>query len=334
MILAIESSCDETSIAILKNDELVANVISTQIAIHQKYGGVMPEIASRLHIENIGVVLKEALETAKITMEEVSAIAVTSGPGLIGALHVGLQCAKTLALMYNKPLIPVHHLAGHIYANEFVSPLKFPCLAIVVSGGNTELVVMDKHLSFNIIGGTIDDAIGEAFDKVARVVGLPYPGGVSIDRLSKEGKPTYVLPRPKDDKTYDYSYSGIKTAVINLVNNLKQKGQEVNVPNLACSFQKTAVDLLLDKALPAVEEFNIKQIVLAGGVSANSYLREQIVERTKNKDVEVVIPPLWCTTDNAAMISKVASYLYDEKVFADLSLSANPNWKLKDYKNF
>lgn len=334
IILAIESSCDETSIAILKNDELLANVISTQIAIHQKYGGVMPEIASRLHIENIGVVLKEALETANITMEEVSAIAVTSGPGLIGALHVGLQCAKTLALMYNKPLIPVHHLAGHIYANEFVSPLKFPCLAIVVSGGNTELVVMDKHLSFNIIGGTIDDAIGEAFDKVARVVGLPYPGGVSIDRLSKEGKPTYVLPRPKDDKTYDYSYSGIKTAVINLVNNLKQKGQEVNVPNLACSFQKTAVDLLLDKALPAIEEFNIKQIVLAGGVSANSYLREQIVERTRDKDVEVVIPPLWCTTDNAAMISKVASYLYDEKVFADLSISANPNWKLKDYKNF
>ena len=259
IILAIESSCDETSVAILKNDkELLANVISTQISVHQKYGGVMPEIASRLHIENIGVVLKEALDEAKITMEEVSAIAVTSGPGLIGALHVGLQAAKTLALMYNKPLIPVHHLAGHIYANEFVSPLKFPCLAIVVSGGNTELVIMDKHLSFNIIGGTIDDAIGEAFDKVARVVGLPYPGGVSIDKLSKEGKPTYKLPRPKDDKTYDYSYSGIKTAVINLVNNLKQKGEEVNVPDLACSFQKTAIDLLLDKALPAVDEFKVK----------------------------------------------------------------------------
>lgn len=335
IILAIESSCDETSIAILKdNTELLANVISTQIAIHQKYGGVMPEIASRLHIENIGVVLKEALDQAKITMEDVDAIAVTSGPGLIGALHVGLQCAKTLALMYNKPLIPVHHLAGHIYANEFVSPLKFPCLAIVVSGGNTELVVMDKHLSFNIIGGTIDDAIGEAFDKVARVVGLPYPGGVSIDKLAKEGQPTYVLPRPKDDKTYEYSYSGIKTAVINLVNKLKQKGEEVNVPNLACSFQKTAIDLLLDKALPAVKEFNIKQIVLAGGVSANSYLRSQIVERIQNLNVEVVIPPLWCTTDNAAMISKVASYLYDEKIFSDLSLSANPNWKLEDYRNF
>lgn len=335
IILAIESSCDETSIAILKNDsELLANVISTQIAVHQKYGGVMPEIASRLHVENIGVVLKEALEQAHITMEDVSAIAVTSGPGLIGALHVGLQCAKTLALMYNKPLIPVHHLAGHIYANEYVSPLKFPCLAIIVSGGNTELVIMDKHLSFNIIGETRDDAIGEAFDKVARVVGLPYPGGVSIDRLSKEGKYTYKLPRPLNDHSYDYSYSGIKTAVINLVNNLKQKGQEVNVPDLAHSFQKTAVDLLLDKALPAIDEFNCVQVVLAGGVSANSYLREQIVERLKDKEVEVIIPPLWCTTDNAAMIAKVGSYLYEEKVFADLSLSANPCWKLEDFRKF
>ena len=335
IILAIESSCDETSIAILKNDtELLANIISTQIAVHQKYGGVMPEIASRLHVENIGVVLKEALETAKITMDDVSAIAVTSGPGLIGALHVGLQCAKTLALMYNKPLIPVHHLAGHIYANEYVSPLKFPCLAIIVSGGNTELVVMDKHLSFNIIGETRDDAIGEAFDKVARVVGLPYPGGVSIDKLSKEGQYTYKLPRPLNDSSYDYSYSGIKTAVINLVNNLKQKGQNVNVPDLAHSFQKTAVDLLLDKALPAVDEFKVNQVVLAGGVSANSYLRQQIVERLKDKDVEVIIPPLWCTTDNAAMIAKVGSYLYEEKVFADLSLSSNPCWKLEDYRKF
>lgn len=335
IILAIESSCDETSIAILKNDsELLANVISTQIAVHQKYGGVMPEIASRLHVENIGVVLKEALEQAHITMEDVSAIAVTSGPGLIGALHVGLQCAKTLALMYNKPLIPVHHLAGHIYANEYVAPLKFPCLAIIVSGGNTELVIMDKHLSFNIIGETRDDAIGEAFDKVARVVGLPYPGGVSIDRLSKEGKYAYKLPRPLNDHSYDYSYSGIKTAVINLVHNLKQKGEEINVPDLAYSFQKTAVDLLLDKALPAIEEYKCVQVVLAGGVSANSYLREQIVERTKNKDVEVIIPPIWCTTDNAAMIAKVGSYLFDENVFADLSLSANPCWKLEDYRKF
>lgn len=335
IILGIESSCDETAISILKNDtELLANVVSTQIAVHKKYGGVMPEIASRLHVENIGVVLKEALDTAGITMEEVSAIAVTSGPGLIGALHVGLQCAKTLALMYHKPLIPVHHLSGHIYANEYVKPLVFPCLCIVVSGGNTELVVMDKHLSFNVIGETRDDAIGEAFDKVARVVGLSYPGGVSIDRLSKEGKHTYNLPRPLNDHTYDYSYSGIKTAVINLVNKLKQKGEEVNVPDLARSFQDTAIDLLLDKALPAVDEYNIKQVVLAGGVSANSYLREQVVKRLENKPVDVVIPPIWCTTDNAAMIAKVGSYLYDEKVFAPLTLSANPCWKIEDYRKF
>lgn len=335
IILGIESSCDETAISILKNDtELLANIVSTQIAVHKKYGGVMPEIASRLHVENIGVVLKEALETAGISMNDVSAIAVTSGPGLIGALHVGLQCAKTLALMYHKPLIPVHHLSGHIYANEYVKPLVFPCLCIVVSGGNTELVVMDKHLSFNVIGETRDDAIGEAFDKVARVVGLSYPGGVSIDRLSKEGKHSYNLPRPLNDHTYDYSYSGIKTAVINLVNKLKQKGEEVNVPDLARSFQDTAIDLLLDKALPAVEEYNIKQVVLAGGVSANSYLREQVVKRLEHTDVDVVIPPIWCTTDNAAMIAKVGSYLYDEKVFAPLTLSANPCWKIEDFRKF
>lgn len=335
IIMGIESSCDETAISILKNDtELLANVVSTQIAIHQKYGGVMPEVASRLHVENVGVVLKEALEQAKITMDDVTAIAVTSGPGLIGSLLVGLQTAKTLALMYHKPLIPVHHLSGHIYANEYVSPLKFPCLAIVVSGGNTELVIMDKHLSFNNIGETMDDAIGEAFDKVARVVGLPYPGGVSIDKLSKVGKHTYNLPRPKVDSKYDYSYSGIKTAVINLVNTLKQKGEEVNVPDLACSFQETAIDLLLDKALPAVSEYNVKQVVLAGGVSANSYLRSQIVERLKDTEVEVIIPPIWCTTDNAAMIAKVGSYLYEEKVFAPLSISANPCWKLEDFRKF
>lgn len=335
IILGIESSCDETAISILKNNtELLANVVSTQIAIHQKYGGVMPEVASRLHVENVGVVLKEALEQAKITMDQVTAIAVTVGPGLIGSLHVGLQCAKTLALMYHKPLIPVHHLAGHIYANEYVNPLKFPCLCIVVSGGNTELVVMDKHLSFNIIGETDDDAIGEAFDKVARVVGLPYPGGVSIDKLSKEGKHTYNLPRPHASAKYNYSYSGLKTAVINLVHNLEQKGEKVNVPDLAKSFQDTAIDLLLDKALPAVDEYNIKQVVLAGGVSANSYLREQVVKRLENTDVEVIIPPIWCTTDNAAMIAKVGSYLYDEGIVAPLSVSANPSWKLEDFRKF
>lgn len=335
IILAIESSCDETSIAILKNNsELLANVVSTQIPVHQKYGGVMPEIASRLHIENISCVLEEALDQAQIKINEISAIAVTSGPGLIGALHIGLQCAKTLALALNVPLIPVHHLAGHIYANEFVKPLEFPCLAIVVSGGNTELVLLKEHLSFEVIGETQDDAIGEAFDKVARVVGLPYPGGVAIDREAKLGKPSYKLPVPHTSGEFDYSFSGLKTAVINLVTKERNNNREINVQDLACSFQTTAINYLLDKALPAIDKYGIKQVVLAGGVSANSYLREEIVRRLEKTNVEVIIPPIWCTTDNAAMISKVGSYLYRRGVFADLNLSCDPSWKIEDYLLF
>ena len=335
IILAIESSCDETAIAILKNNkELLANVISTQIEVHQKYGGVMPEIASRLHVENISIVLQEALAKANVSLDDISAVAVTSGPGLIGALHVGLQCAKTLALAYNKPLIPVHHLAGHIYANEYVTELKFPCLAIVVSGGNTELVLMKKHLDFEVIGQTQDDAIGEAFDKVARVVNLPYPGGVAIDREAKNGNNVYKLPRPHTEGEFDYSFSGLKTAVINLATKERNNHRELNVQDLACSFQTTAIDYLLDNALPAVKKYNIKQVVLAGGVSANSYLRSEIKRRLENEPVEVVIPPIWCTTDNAAMIAKVGSYLFKEQVFADLSLSADPSWEIEDFRKF
>lgn len=335
IILAIESSCDETACAILRNDhELLANVISTQIDIHKKYGGVMPEIASRLHIENIGVVIKEALTKANVTMNDISAIAVTRGPGLIGALHVGIQAAKSLALYYNLPLIPVHHLAGHIYASEFVAPLKFPCLCIVVSGGNTELVIMKKHLDFTIIGQTKDDAIGEAFDKVARVLGLSYPGGVEIDKLFPIGKDNYKLPKPLHDHSYNYSYSGLKTAVINEVHKLKQNGVEVNVSDMAHSFQKTAIDILLEKALPAIKEYSCKQVLLAGGVSANSYLRSEIVARLKDTPIEVILPPLWCTTDNAAMIAKVGSYLYEKKVFAPLTIGADPSWQLEDFLKF
>lgn len=334
IILAIESSCDETAVAIIKDEELLANIVSTQIEVHTKYGGVMPEIASRLHCENIAIVLKEALDKAQIKLEDISAVAVTRGPGLIGALHVGIQAAKTIALLYNKPLIPVHHLAGHIYANEYVKPLKFPLLAIVVSGGNTELVIMRDHLNFEIIGETKDDAVGECYDKVARVMGLPYPGGIPIDKYAKEGKHTYVLPRPLHDKSYDFSYSGLKTSVINLAHNLEQKGESINIPDLCCSFQETAIGMILEKALRAVKEYKVKQVVLAGGVSANSYLREQIQEQLKNSNVEVVIPPMWCCTDNAAMIAKVASRLYDENVFAPLSISVDPSWKIDDFRNF
>ena len=334
IILALESSCDETACAILKNDELIANVISSQIEVHQKYGGVMPEIASRLHLENILVVINEAIEKAHIKLEDVTAFAVTRGPGLIGALHVGLQATKTLALIYNKPIIPIHHLAGHIYANEFVSPLKFPTLALVVSGGNTELVYMKEHLSFEVIGETLDDAVGESFDKVARVLGLPYPGGVSIDKLSKEGVHEYNLPNMKHEDTLNFSYSGLKTAVINLVHKLEQNNQQVNIANMAKSFQDVAIKELLDKVNLAIKKYDVKQIVLAGGVSANSYLRSEITAMFKDTNIEVIIPPIWCTTDNAAMVAKVASYLYDRKIFASLDLSVNPSWKIQDYLNF
>lgn len=334
-ILAIESSCDETAVAILDNGKLLANVVSSQVAVHAKYGGVMPEVASRLHTENIDVCLKEAIETSGLKFEDMDAFAVTRGPGLIGCLHIGLQAAKTLAFLYNKPLIPVHHLAGHIYANAYVGEFKYPLLCVVVSGGNTELVLMKKPMDFEIIGETKDDAVGECYDKVARVLGMPYPGGLPMDLAAKKGKHTYHLPVPlsKED-SLDFSYSGLKTSVINLVNSLHMKGEEVNVNDMAKSFQDVAIGMIVDKAMIAATRYNVKQVVLAGGVSANSYLREQMKEHLEGTGIDLIIPPLWCTTDNAAMIAKVASYLYEEKVFAPLTLGVDPNWRISDYRKF
>ncbi|MCQ2800712.1 MAG: tRNA (adenosine(37)-N6)-threonylcarbamoyltransferase complex transferase subunit TsaD [Bacilli bacterium] len=335
IILAIESSCDETSVAITKDGQLLSNVINTQIEVHQKYGGVMPEIASRLHCENIGLVLKEAVEKAGIKLEDVDAFAVTRGPGLIGALHVGMQCAKSLAMLYKKPLIPVHHLAGHIYANEYNEVLKFPLLAVVVSGGNSELVVMKDHMNFEIIGETRDDAIGECYDKVARVLGLPYPGGIPIDKLAKEGEHTYHLPKPlAGEKTYDMSFSGLKTNVINLVHNLEQKGEEIRIADMCKSFQDVAIGIVVQRATKAIKEYNIKQVVLAGGVSANSYLREQMQIECKKLNANIIVPPMWCCTDNAAMIAKVAEHLYEMKVFAGLDLGVDPNWSIEKWNEF
>ena len=334
-ILAIESSCDETAVAITEDGKLLCNVISSQVAVHAKYGGVMPEIASRLHCENIDVCLKEALEQANLKFEDMDAIAVTRGPGLIGCLHVGLQAAKTIAALHNKPLIPVHHLCGHVYANEYAGEFKFPMLCVIVSGGNTELVLMKDHLDFEIIGETKDDAVGECYDKVARVLGFPYPGGLPIDQHSKLGKHTYNLPKPlAHEGSYDFSYSGLKTSVINLVNQLKMKGEEIRADDMAKSFQDVAIGMIVDKAARAAMEYNVKQVVLAGGVSANSYLREQMGLRLKNTDIELIIPPLWCTTDNAAMIAKVAERLYKEKLFAPLTLGVDPNWKISDFRKF
>lgn len=334
-ILAIESSCDETAVAIIDNGNLLANIISTQIEVHAKYGGVMPEIASRLHCENIGVVIKEALEKSNLKLEDMDAFAVTRGPGLIGALHVGLQAAKTLSMLYKKPLIPVHHLAGHIYANEFVDEFNFPMLAVVVSGGNTEFVIMKDHLNFEVVASTRDDAIGECYDKVARVLGLPYPGGIPIDRLAKEGKHTYNLPTPlKGEDTLDLSFSGLKTNIINLVHNLEQKGEKVNVPDMCKSFQDVAVGLIIDRTIKIVKKYNVKEVILAGGVSANSYLRSEIVDKLSPYNVKINIPPIWCTTDNAAMIAKVAEKLYEKKLFASLDLGVDPNWEISDYDKF
>ena len=333
-ILAIESSCDETGIAITRDGLLLCNVVSTQIDVHQKYGGVMPEIASRLHTENILIVLKEALEKANISADEIDAIAVTRGPGLIGALHVGMQAAKTLSLVLNKPLIPVHHLAAHIYANEFVSPLKFPLLAVIVSGGNTQLVLMERHLNFKIIGDTKDDAIGECYDKVARVLGLGYPGGIPVDRLAQTGVHTYKLPSPLVNEGYDFSFSGLKTNIINLVNNTRQRGEELNVANLCTSFQETAMDVIITKSIKAAKDFSVAQVVVAGGVSANSYLRKNILKAISQMGIEVTIPPMWCCTDQAAMIAKLGEYLYDKKIFAPLSVSVDPNWLIEDFDKF
>lgn len=333
-ILGIESSCDETSIAIIKDGELLSNVVATQIKMHQKFGGVMPELASRLHCENVLYVLDEALTKANIKLEDIDAFAFTRGPGLIGALHIGMQVAKTLAMLYNKPLIPVHHLAAHIYANEYVKPLQFPLLSIVVSGGNTEFVYMKESMDFEIIGETKDDAIGECFDKVARTVGLPYPGGIPIDKLSKEGKHTYKLPTPLHDDSLDFSYSGLKTAVINLVNNEKQKGNEIRIPDLCKSFQDVAVGMIMDRLEKALKRYDIKQVVLAGGVSANSYLREQMHNRLDGTNVDLIVPPIWCTTDNAAMIARLATHLYEMKIFADSTISCDPNWRIDKYKVF
>ena len=334
-ILAIESSCDETAVAITDDGKLLANVVATQIAVHEKFGGVMPEIASRLHCENITVCLTQALEEAHLKLEDIDAFAVTRGPGLIGCLHVGLQAAKTLAMIYSKPLIPVHHLAGHIYANQYVGDFRFPLLCVVVSGGNTELVIMRDHLDFEIIGEPKDDAVGECYDKVARVLGLPYPGGLPIDQHAKNGQHTYDLPVPSSPGgKYDFSYSGLKTSVINLANSLKMKGTPIRIDDMARSFQDVAISMIVDRALLAAKDYSVKQIILAGGVSANSALRAQMKEKLEGTGIDLIIPPLWCTTDNAAMIAKVAELLYERKIFAPLTLGVDPNWKIDHWNDF
>lgn len=328
-ILAIESSCDETSVSIIKNGSIeIATVVLSQMDVHANYGGVVPEIASRMHIENITLVIEECLTKAQMTMEQITAIAVTYGPGLIGSLLVGVQAAKTLSLAFNKPIIPVHHIAGHIYANNLVKPMSFPLLALVVSGGHTDLVYMKDNYSFERIGGTLDDAVGEAYDKVARVIDVPYPGGPLVDKMALDGNDTYDLPIPLNDDSYDFSFSGLKSAVINLVHNEIQRGYEINKVDLATSFQNRVVDILTKKTMHAMKEYNIKTLIVAGGVSANKGLRKKIIEECNINGYDVTFPEIKYCTDNAAMIGAAGYYAYKLGRIANLDFAAKATDKL------
>ena len=322
-ILAIESSCDETSIAIIKNGcEDVATTILTQMDTHALYGGVVPEIASRMHCENITMVLEDVFSKTTLTMNDIDAIAVTYAPGLLGSLLIGLEFAKTLSLVYKKPLIKVHHIAGHIYANNLVEKMEFPLLALVVSGGHTELVLMEDDYKFKVLGRTLDDAIGEVYDKVAKVLDLPYPGGPHIEKYALQGTPSYDLPKPMNNDELNFSYSGLKSAVINLVHNEKQRGNELRKYDLAASFQTVAIDELVRKTELAINQLGIERLIIAGGVTANKYLRGEMEKLAQKHNIKLTIPPMKYCTDNAAMIGCAAYPLYLKKDFTDYSLNA------------
>lgn len=332
LILAIESSCDETAAAVVKNGrEVLSNVINTQIAIHTEYGGVVPEIASRKHIENINPVIRKALEDAGVTLDDIDAIGVTYGPGLVGALLVGVAEAKAIAFAKNKPLVGVHHIEGHISANYVENKeLEPPFVALVVSGGHTHLVKVNDYGEYEIVGRTRDDAAGEAFDKVARAIGLGYPGGPKIDKLAKEGNPDAIeFPRAHvDDAPYYFSFSGIKSAVLNYINSANMQGKQINRADVAASFQKAVVDALVSRAVRLTKECGMDKLAIAGGVASNSALRAAVQEECTKNNISFYSPsPILCT-DNAAMIGAAAYYEYIKGVCHGYDLNAVPNLKL------
>lgn len=328
-ILAIESSCDETSVAIVKNGhEDIATIVLSQIDIHTLYGGVVPEIASRSHVENITIAIEESLKKSGLKMDDIDAIAVTYGPGLIGSLLVGVEAAKTLSYIYQKPLVPIHHIAGHIYANNLNGKMKFPLIALVISGGHTDLIYMKEDYSFEKIGGTLDDAVGEAYDKVARIMGLSYPGGPKIDSLAPKGEISYDLPLPLDDNSYNFSFSGLKSAVINLVHNEKQRNREIRTADLATSFQNRVVSILTKKTMKALKEYNVQNLIIAGGVSASKGIRNKFIELCKKEGIELTIPDFKYCTDNATMIGAAGYYAYKLGRRADLELNAKATDRL------
>ncbi len=328
VLLAIESSCDETAVAVYRGKELLANLISSQIEIHKRFGGVVPEIASRNHILAIDNLVKSALDEAKLTLKEVEIIAVTYGAGLLGALLVGVSYAKALAYALDVPIMAIDHIKGHVFANFIeYDDIKLPFLCLLASGGHTEIVEVNSYTDVNILGQTTDDAAGEAFDKVARVLGLPYPGGPQIEACAKEGKDSIKLPRAfKGEKHLNFSYSGLKTAVINYVHTAEMKGQEVNKHDVACSFQNAAVGVLVDNAVTAAKKLGYKTIALAGGVGANTALREKLTAECKKKGIKVYLPSKKLCTDNAAMIGIAAYHAIKDGVLpSDLTLDADPN---------
>ncbi|EHJ07204.1 tRNA (adenosine(37)-N6)-threonylcarbamoyltransferase complex transferase subunit TsaD [Staphylococcus simiae] len=333
LILAVETSCDETSVSVINNgNQVLSNTVLSQIDSHKRFGGVVPEVASRHHVEGITATIEQALEDANVTMEDVDAVAVTEGPGLIGALLIGINAAKALAFAYDKPIIPVHHIAGHIYANHIETPLTFPLMALIVSGGHTELVYMKDHLNFEVIGETRDDAVGEAYDKVARTIDLPYPGGPQIDHLAAIGEDTYQFPRVWLDKdSFDFSFSGLKSAVINQLHNQRQKNIPIIKEDVATSFQNSVVEVLTYKAIKACQVYGVNRLIVAGGVASNKGLRQSLTQQCQEQGIQLTIPSPQLCTDNAAMIGVAGYYLYQQHQVGDLTLNGSNNIDLEEY---
>ncbi|WP_146552700.1 tRNA (adenosine(37)-N6)-threonylcarbamoyltransferase complex transferase subunit TsaD [Rummeliibacillus sp. SL167] len=329
-ILGIESSCDETAASIVKNGhEIVSNVVASQIESHKRFGGVVPEIASRHHVEQITIVIEEALQQANMKPEDLDAVCVTEGPGLVGALLIGVNAAKAFAFANDLPLVGVHHIAGHIYANALIQPMEFPLLALVVSGGHTELVLMEADGHFKLIGETRDDAAGEAYDKVARVLNIPYPGGPKIDQLAQESDAAVDFPRVwLEHDSYDFSFSGLKSAVINYKHNADQRGEKINPMHVAKGFQDSVVEVLTAKTLRAAREFKVKQVIAAGGVSANRGLRTSLEKTFKKEGIPFYVPPLKLCTDNAAMIAAAGSSMFKAGKRSDMALNGRPGKEL------
>ncbi|WP_438313248.1 tRNA (adenosine(37)-N6)-threonylcarbamoyltransferase complex transferase subunit TsaD [Sporosarcina sp. FA9] len=329
-ILGIETSCDETAASIVKNGtEIISNIVASQITSQKRFGGVVPEVASRHHVEQITIVIDEALTEAGLQPKDLDAVAVTEGPGLVGALLIGINAAKAFAFANGLPIIGVHHIAGHIYANQLMGRMEFPLLALIVSGGHTELILMDEHGSFNLIGETRDDAAGEAYDKVARVLGLPYPGGPGIDKLAASSDGEIEFPRAWLEKdSYDFSFSGLKSSVINYKHNLEQRGEKVNPEHVASGFQSSIIDVLTTKSVRAAKEFAVKQVIAAGGVAANNGLRNSLEKEFKKLDIPFNVPPISLCTDNAAMIAAAGTSMFDAGVRGTLAMNGKPGMEL------